>query len=331
MEKLIRTGRVATAIVLLLAILVANLVFFFVVPVRAEPLDQYHSGWKLIRETADEDGSDFLATYNLPIHGNFANKDSATVTNGGPYQIRSYAGGGAGTEFQSSGSTWMFVLCAKNYDVGSDNVIDNTFSFNIVGWSRINGMLQVIAEGDCILGTQAVITYPVDSSHALDTDAVGALVDMTAVTYTHSSTTFAKTDVGLNVVAGMMAYVTGTNLTDGYYAITTVTDNDNIIMSGMASSNNNTDSTVQINPAFWVDTINLDETTKWGGALADPNTIYGYYQMPGTIAVINSGDNEVAAIVVETKGLEWVQFVVYDALPAQSGEAGDVTVYGRPY
>jgi len=298
MKKMLRKWHILILLLLLCTIL------------PAIPLDTYHSGWKLIRETADEDGGDFLEVYNLPIQGNFANKDSSTVANGGPYHIRSYQGSGDGTEYQSSGGAWVFAICGKNYDVGDDNTIDNTFSFNIVGWSRINGMLQVIAEGDGILGTQAVITYPDDSA-----DAVGALVDETGVTYTHSSETFTVTNEGFDgTVAGMMIYVTGTDITNGYYAITTATDANNIVCSGMASTDNNTDSTVQANPVFWADTINLDETTKWP-----------------SVAVYNSGDNEMAFIVVDMTGLEWVQFVVYDATPAQTGEAGDVTVYGRLY
>jgi hypothetical protein len=213
----------------------------------------------------------------------------------------------------------MFVICGKNYDVGADNTVDNTFSYNIIGWSKINGMLQVIAEGAGVLGTQAVIEYPIDSSSNLGTDAVGALIDMTGVTYTHGDTTFAKTDVGIGVTTGMMIYVTSSNtsnLADGYYAVTGRTD-DTIICTGTGSSGAAT-ATVQSNPAFWADTITLDETTKWTSAANE-----------GTIAIINSADNEVAAIIVKTTGLEWIQFVIYDALPAQSGEAGDITVYGR--
>jgi len=309
MKRVMKTGRTTTAVMLLI-VLIVFLISTVVLPVKAVPLDTYHSGWKLIRETADEDGAAFGAVYDLTTSGDFAHKDSSTVANGGPYQIRSYYGGGAGTEYQSVGGAWAFALCGKNYDVGADNTIDNTFSFNIIGWSRINGMLQVIAEGDCVLGTQAVITYPDDGA-----DALGALVDESSVTYTDNTNTFTVTNKSFDgTVAGMMVYVTGSDLTDGYYAITMVTDANNIICSGMSSSGNNTDSTVQCNPVFWADTINLDETTKWP-----------------SVAVYNSGDNEMAFIVVDMTGLEWVQFVVYDALPEETGEAGDVTVFGRLY
>lgn len=316
MDKIMKTGRVTLA-VLLLAVLASNIVLMLLVrpqPVQAETLDTYHAAWKLIRETADEDGSDFLATYNLPIQGNFGSKDTSTVANGGAYPIRRIVKYGVNSDGYSEGGAWIFALCAKNYDVGSDNTIDNTFSFNIVGWSTGNGMLQVIAEGDCILGTQAVITYPIDSSDALDTDAVGVLIDMTGVAYTHSDTTFTKTDVGIGVVAGMMIYTTSSNesnLTTGYYAVTSRTDDTIVATTG---SSGNATATVQSNPAFWADTINLDETTKWP-----------------SVAVYNSGDNEVGFIVVDTTGIEWIQFVIYDALPVQTLEAGDVTVYGRPY
>jgi len=288
-------------------VLIVSLVLV-ILPLRAAPLDTYHGSWKLIRETADEDGETFAAVYNLTTAGNYANKDSSTVANGGPYHIRSYAGSGDGTEFQSSGGAWMFALCGKNY-----NDTDDTFSFNIIGWSRVNGMLQTIAEGDCVLGTQAVIAYPDDGA-----DALGELVSETGVSYDHTGgaedTYFTVDNEGFDgAVAGMLAYVTGTNITSGYYQVTTVTDTNNVKIA-VTATDDNTDSTVQINPAFWVDTINLDETTKWP-----------------SVAVYNSGDNEVAFIVVDMTGLEWVQFVVYAADAATNEEAGDVTVYGRLY
>ncbi len=69
-----------------------------------------------------------------------------------------------------------------------------------------------------------------------------------------------------------------------------------------------------VTDGLWADTITLDETTKWP-----------------SVAVYNSSDDEVANMVVDTTGLEWVQFVVYDALGAQAGEANSVAVYGRRY
>ncbi len=309
MKKFMRTGRIILSVLFLLAVMAGTIIY--IQPVRAEPIDTFHSSWQLIRETADQDGDTFALVYNLTTEGNFANKDSSTVANGGPYRIKAYTTGISTDNWLSA--KWIFAFCGKNYDVANDNVVDNTFSFNIVGWSKANGMLQVMAEGDCILGTQAVIVYP-------DTgDALGELVSETSVTYTHNTETYTVTNGGFTGAAvGMMAYVTGTNLTDGYYAITTVTDVNTIIMSGMSSTDNNTDSTVQINPSFWVDTINLDETTKWPRD-GDGNNVMVY----------NSGDNEVAFIVVETADLEWIQFVIYGADAATGIEAGDITVYGR--
>lgn len=296
------------------------ILFLFVISIvsshlsNAEPVDQVHSSWHLVRETADEDGATFAAVYDLTLESNFANKDSSTVAAGGPFFIRPF-NVGQGKEGHSPGTKWMFAICGKNYDVAGDNVVDNTFSFNIVGWSKTNGILQNIVEGNGILGTQAVIVYP-DGG-----DAVGELISLTAVVYTHASEKYTVTNEGFDGAAvGMMAYVTGTNLTDGYYAITTVTDTNNIVMSGMASSNNNTDSTVQINPAFWADTITIDETTKWPRD-GDSNNIFVY----------NSGDNELAFIVIETTGLEWIQFIIYDADAATGIQAGDMTVYGRRF
>ena len=301
-----RTGRVTMAVTLLLVLAVAMLMVIISPRAKAEPLDTYHSSWHLVRETADEDGATFAAVYNLTTAGNFANKDSNSVVNGGPFKITSLRTG-IGHEGYSPGGAWVFAICGKNY-----NNVDDTFSFNIAGWSKINGMLQTIAEGDGVLGTQAVIIYP-DGG-----DAVGELVSETSVVFDHNGgaedTYFTVTNESFDgAVAGMLAYVTGTNITSGYYQVTVVTDTNNVKIA-VTGTDDNTDSTVQINPAFWADTINLDETTKWP-----------------SVTVYNSGDNEIAIIVVDTTGLEWVQFVIYAADAATNEEAGDMTVYGRRY
>jgi hypothetical protein len=63
----------------------------------------------------------------------------------------------------------------------------------------------------------------------------------------------------------------------------------------------------------WADTLNLDETTKWP-----------------SVAVYNaSGDNEVAILVFDTTGLEYIYPFIYDA--AGTAEATAVAVYGRRY
>lgn len=213
--------------ILLLFLMVIGMTVLIMLPVRAATLDTYHAGWKLIRETATEDGATFAAVYDLAgAEGNFASKDSSSVEDGGPYRIRSVAGTGDGNEFQTVGAAWEFVI--------SGGVEDNdTFSFNLIGWSRINGMLQVICEGNGIIGTQDVVLYPDDGA-------------------------------------------TATSI-------------------------------------WWADTITLDETTKWN-----------------TVEVLNSGDNEVAVIHVDTAGLEWVQFVIYDA-GGTGTESNNLTVFGRPY
>ncbi len=294
-----------------------SILLLLVVSVQADPADAFHSEWVKVRATADEDGATFAAVYDLTLESNFANKDSSSVADGGPYQISPRAG---------LSNRWMFAICGKNYDVGADNTIDNTFSFNLIGWSKDNGMLQDIAEGDCILGTQAVIVYP-------DTgDAVGALVDESDVAYTFSTEIFTSDEAFTGVVAGMMAYVTSDNetkLTSGYYAVTTATESDpNVItMSGITSSADTT-ARVQINPAFWADTLSINETTKWTSTIDGSTSASGN---KGVLEVINSATNEVAGLVVDLDGIEWIQWVIYDALPAQTGEAGDITVYGRKF
>lgn len=316
MKKIRRYGKIL--IVLVFAFILFN------TPLMAEPIDQYHSSWHLVRETADEDGATFAAVYDLTgldltIAGNFANKNTDTVIAGGAFRISTTGSRIGPHEGYSAGTRWMFSICAKNY-----NNVTDTFSFNLIGWSKLNGMLQVIAEGDCVIGTQAVVVYP-DGG-----DALGELVSETSVVYTHADKSFTVTNEAFDgVVVGMLARVTGTGFTDKIAQVTTVTDVNEIRCSGLTSSTNGTDATVQINPAFWIDTINLDQTSKWT-SLIDGHSAASSGNK-GVLEVINSGDNEVAAIVVDLTGIEWIQFVVYVADAATNEEAGDITVYGRRY
>ncbi len=309
MKTLVKAGKIALPVLFLLVLIIGMIQ---IRPSKAIPLESFHAEWVLIRDTADEDGASFAAVYDLTgvgitssSFGNFASKDTSSVANGGAYQISPREG---------ANNRMMFVFCAKNY-----NNVDDIFSFNVVGWSRENGMLQNIAEGDCVIGTQAVVIYP-DGG-----DALGELVSETSVSYDDAGGAqdnyFTVTNEAFaDVAVGMLARVTGTNITSGIYQVTIVTDSNNIKIA-VTGTDDNTDSTVQINPAFWVDTINLDETTKWSASGADPCSL----------TVINSGDNEVAGLVINVAGLDWIQFVVYVADAATSEEAGAVTVYGRKY
>jgi hypothetical protein len=302
MKTIKRYGKAALVSLAILAFIA--LMALQISPINADPADGFHSEWVKIRATADEDGATFAAVYDLTTEGNFANKSSAA------YQISPRAG---------LNNRWMFSFCGKGY-----NGVDDTFSFNIVGWSRENGMLQVIAEGNCVLGTQAVVVYP-DGG-----DALGPDVTTAAVVYTHADTTFTKTDAFLGQAVGSGMYVLSDNetkLTSGFYPITTWTSADVAVASGAASTADTT-ATVYINPAMWADTIALDETTKWTSAIDGAAASTGN---KGTIEVINSGDNEVAGLVVDLKGIDWVQVVIYDADAATGEEAGDITVYGRKF
>ena len=309
-----RIGRITIAMVTLAATVVVGLLLHRIA--IAAPVDQHRSSWRLVRETADQDANTFAVVYDLTTAGNFANKDSSSLANGGPYQIPSLAGE-VGTEGYSIGTKWMFAFCGKNY-----NNTEDTFSFNVIGWSKTNGMLQTIVEGNCVLGTQAVVVYP-DGG-----DALGELCSETGVTYDDAGGAqdnyFTVTNAGFDgAVAGMLAYVTGTNITSGYYQVTVVTDSNNVKIA-VTATDDNTDSTVQINPAFWADTISIDETTKWPRHDEKANLMI--YNADGTASA-----GEVAFLVIETTGLEWIQFVIYDADAATNEEAGDITVYGRPF
>lgn len=190
----------------------------------AEPLDTYHAAWVEVHDVATEDGATFAASLALATSaGNYANMpdDAYQVTSrGNPSQPYTASAGGA----------WMFVFGGATTDGDDDN---ETFSFTMVGWAKANGMAQVICEGDGVIGTQDIVTYPNgDSADAND---------------------------------------------------------------------------------CWADTINLDETTKW----------------PSVATYNASGDNEVANLVVDLTGLEYIEFFTYDV--AGSSEATSLGIYGRPY
>jgi hypothetical protein len=307
-----RKGRILLAGLLLLMLVVLIAVGPFVS--LAEPLDTYHQGWSLVRETANEDGANFAAVYDLTGGAgtsNFAGKDSSSVLNGGPFHIRP-------TGFPvpvSPGSRWQFVICGE-----ARNGADDTFSFDVVGWAAGNGMLQKIVEGDGVLGTQTVVTYPDDGA-----DAVGATVGVTGVTFDLAGGSLAKlftdtSDTGSfdGAVVGMMAYVTGTNITDGIYDVNGVTDANNITIN-VTASGDTTDATVDMAVTYWADDLTLDATTKWPKAQGDLAGINLY----------NDAANQIAVIEIQPAGLEWLQFVVYDADGATGEEAGNITVYGR--
>jgi len=305
-----RKGRVLIAGLLLLSLVVVLAVSPFLS--FAAPLDTYHQSWQLVRETANEDGASFAAVYDLTGGAgtsNFAGKDSSSLATGGPFRIRPT---GYNTFPVSAGSKWQFVICGE-----ARNGADDTFSFDVVGWASTNGMLQKIVEGDGVLGTQTVVTYPDDGA-----TAIGGTVSMTGVTYDDAggaeNNYFSKTDVGAGVVAGMMAYCTGTNMTSGVYEVLVVTDDDNISI-GVTATGDNTDSTVDIAVAYWADTVTLDATTKWPKAQGD---------LAG-INIYNSAANQIALIEIQTAGIEWLQWIFYDADGATGEQAGNLTVYGR--
>lgn len=207
--------RYLAGLVILTGILIGSLALF----TEAEPLDTYQSGFHLVRDTAAEDAATLAAALDLGgSEGDFANKPS------GAFQIR------AQKLIQqppgvSPGGAWLFSFA------GTD-AANETFSFSLIGWARVNGPAQVLCHGDGVLGAQDVVLYPHDAS-------------------------------------------TATN-------------------------------------GFWCDTINLDDETLWP-----------------EIGEYNSGNNEIGILAVDLTGLEWIQFIVYDA--SGGAEAVNITVYGRRY
>ncbi|MEE9365885.1 MAG: hypothetical protein V3W44_04275 [Dehalococcoidales bacterium] len=142
-------------LVLVLLAIVLGLQVLFPEKAEAEPVDTYHSGWHLVRDTAGEDAATFAAALDLAgSEGDFANKPSGAFRIPATDNKTIIPG-----QSISPGVAWIFALC------GTDTAND-TFSFTMVGWADGNGMAQVMAHGDCILGTQDVVLYPHDSSTA---------------------------------------------------------------------------------------------------------------------------------------------------------------------
>jgi len=309
MNTIKRYGRTITALAILL-VLAGSAVVCIVRITQAVPLDTYHAGWNLVRASDDEDSTSFADEYDLTgvtagISGAFEDMNDSR------FKIPSRnAEQGVG---YSHGTKWQFVICGKLYDD-----VGGTFAYSLVGWSK-NGMLQVIAEGTGALGDQTVVAYPGGD------DALGELVSTTAA-YTFSDNTLTETGAFGDVAVGMMALVTGTGLTDEIEDVTTAGANA-IILTGLADTADCT-ATVKINPSFWADTIVVTALTKWSAAgTANANTD----TMGNNIAVLNSADNEVAVLVVDLAGLEYIQFVLFDCDGATSEQAGALRVYGRPY
>ena len=314
-------GRIFIAGLLLLCLVVGLAILPF--STFAEPVDTYQTGWRVVRATNSEDGASFAAVYDLTgvgtTNGSFASKDTATVALKGAYHIRPT---GYAPLPVSAGSKWVFAFSGECF-----NDVDDTFAYTLVGWSQTNGMLQVICEGTGTLGTQAVGSYPDET----DSDAFGRTVSVIDANYTHATETFVDSaDAGSfsGAIVGMMARVTGTGFTNEIVNITTVTDANTIVCDITTSSGNGTDATVQFNVAFWADTLVVTDPGKWSSDLSpDPNSI-----IPGSIGVANAdGNNNVANLIVDLKGLEYIQFIIHDADASTGEQAGNVTVFGRPY
>jgi hypothetical protein len=78
------------------------------------------------------------------------------------------------------------------------------------------------------------------------TDFIGtngaSISSSAACSFTTATKNFSATNIGLNIIAGTLAYVfsgDGSHVTPGIYEVTTVTDNDNIVMANVDDDGNN--------------------------------------------------------------------------------------------
>lgn len=130
----------------------------YVMPSHAEVLDSYNIAWKLVRDTAIEDGTNLAAVYALDSNeGNWASRDTTASFRllSGPASLTGPAG-----QPDSPGAVWKFVFSGGPTE-------NDTLSFDVIGWAQGNGMAQVICTGDADLGTQDVVYYPDDNAAAV--------------------------------------------------------------------------------------------------------------------------------------------------------------------
>ena len=102
------------------------------------PLDTVHAPLYTLRAEADED-TDLL---DLTTEGNFANKPAAAIDWRATDQGTQHGGNGAEISF-----------------IGGD-AADDTFTYKLYAWRRLNGPARLVATGTGTLGTQAVVIYP---------------------------------------------------------------------------------------------------------------------------------------------------------------------------
>ena len=167
-------------------ILTGLLVLMVAYAVYARPRDTYQAHWQLIKRTGTEDGLDFDTVYDLAAgEGNFANKNSASVADGGPFHIKSQRSDLG--QYRSFGEKWQFIMCggvASGY----------TYEFTLVGWAPDNGPLQVICEGNGLTGDQDVVLFP-------DTGEAAANTWWVEMMWLDETTKWVKSEGGANGVS----------------------------------------------------------------------------------------------------------------------------------
>ena len=76
-------------------------------------------------------------------------------------------------------------------------------------------------------------------------------------------------------------------------------------------------------------TLSLTEVSRISMAIADDLNLDATDTWPG-VGTYDSDSDSIGMLLIDTCGLEYLQFVIYDA-DGSGTEANDITVYGRPY
>jgi hypothetical protein len=118
------------------------------------------------------------------------------------------------------------------------------------------------------------------------TDIMGtdgaALIAQTACTYTHASTRITKAGAFTDAEIGMVAYISGTNITTGRYKITAVdVSGDYVDVTGIVATGDNANTVINIGGAFTKIQEAADNTTA---SAAAPNDVFILTNKPETFS-----------------------------------------------
>lgn len=178
---------------------------------------------------------------------------------------------------KASGDTtiWAKVIAIPTYATEDPGIVHYVVKQVASDWSvtgdaiEISAAINALGQADGAQDIRNYIPwYDVGSYVRIKKKFITEIVESkTAVIFTKSTNNFNAIGIGSGVEVGDMALVSGTNITASQYAVTEVTDANNIIFSGMVADGiidggNNIDSVVSLgNGKYW----HIDEDMIYTG------------------------------------------------------------------